>query len=519
MSIVSAHFFFRFCGARLAAAVPRLRLAGLSFRRLDLDPVEIAFAFDVLQPLEQPRHRRAVAMPRQQQEFLAHLGAVERLFRRALEAFDAAGERAAVVERHGDRRDDAVAVLGLVRDRNRHALRQRADRRIVERFGVERGRIARVAVMRQRHAERQRILRHHQVGRRGDVVDRRHLLVAGDMDRGDVGRIVAVLAAQILDRLHRGVRGDVDRKALEHDAERRPFLAEPARQRRDVVLAAIDVEKAERPFQHALRPGEAFFGEARRQHAAFGGAAEVQPLDHRAGARARELQKPAGQRAGDAERVGHRLVVELQQPPDRDRAAERPGGAGRMEAAALVVVLGRPPDADHHLGARDHRRDQLAPADAALLRHRQRRHAHGGARMHAGVRPGQIVHLEGMRQRAVGEGRHRRLQARAAGREDAALAARAAPPGVIDDDPAPRQMGAESDRRDGVGDGVLGALDHRRRQVLKAKRGCVFRQLQCFLRHPSHRLRALIEVASHGSIAKNRLCLRGDKGAAIRPAF
>ena len=55
-------------------------------------------------------------------------------------------------------------------------------------LGVERGRIARVAVMRQRHAERQRILRHHQVGRRGDVVDRRHLLVAGDVDRGDVGR-------------------------------------------------------------------------------------------------------------------------------------------------------------------------------------------------------------------------------------------------------------------------------------------------------------------------------------------
>ena len=108
------------------------------------------------------------------------------------------------------------------------------------------------------------------------------------------------------------------------------------------------------------------------------------------------------------------VVVELQQPADRDRAAERPGGARRVEAAALVVVLGRPPDPDHHLGAGDHRRDQLAPADAALLRHRQRRHAHGRARMHAGVRPGQVVHLEGMRQRAVGEGRHRRLQARAA---------------------------------------------------------------------------------------------------------
>ena len=79
------HFFFAPPSRGVWPALRAAALAG-SLGRIDLDPVEIAFGFEVLQPLEQPRHRRAVAMPGQQQEFLAHLGAVERLLRRALEA-------------------------------------------------------------------------------------------------------------------------------------------------------------------------------------------------------------------------------------------------------------------------------------------------------------------------------------------------------------------------------------------------------------------------------------------------
>ena len=96
VSICTRHFFVSF-----STLLGRCAALGLPsfFSPLDLDPVETAFAFDVLQPLEQPRHRRAVAGLGQQQELVAHLGAVERLLRRALEAFDMAGQRPAVLER------------------------------------------------------------------------------------------------------------------------------------------------------------------------------------------------------------------------------------------------------------------------------------------------------------------------------------------------------------------------------------------------------------------------------------
>ncbi len=216
-------------------------------------------------------------------------------------------------------------------------------------------------------------------------------------------------------------------------------VAEATGQRRDIVLAAIDVEKAERSLQHGPRPGEACLGEACRQHAALGGAAHVQALDHRAGARLGELEEACGQRAGDADRLRHLFGVEFQQLADHDGSAERSGGAGRVEATGLVVVSGGAADPDHHLGAGDEGREQVAPADAALLRDRERRREHGCARMHSGVRPGEIVHLEGVRQRAVGERRHRRPHPRAAGRQDAAFAARALPARVVHDDAAPGQ--------------------------------------------------------------------------------
>src|SRR5256885_11228610 len=42
--------------------------------------------------------------------------------------------------------------------------------------------------------------RHHDVGGGGDVVDARHLVGAGDVDRGDVGAGLAELGAQVPDR-------------------------------------------------------------------------------------------------------------------------------------------------------------------------------------------------------------------------------------------------------------------------------------------------------------------------------
>ena len=61
-----------------------------------------------------------------------------------------------------------------------------------------------------------------------------------------------------------------------------------------IALVAEGMEKAELAFQHVMRAGETFSGEACRQHAAFRGAPEMQPLDHPAGTGARKLDESAG---------------------------------------------------------------------------------------------------------------------------------------------------------------------------------------------------------------------------------
>src|SRR5262249_14331309 len=97
-------------------------------------------------------------MARQQQEFLAQVTSIERLFRRALEGSDAAREHAAVFERDRDLRGQRGRVV--LRDRYRHTFGERADLRLTQRAFVERPRIPRVADMGQRDAEWDAVLRH-----------------------------------------------------------------------------------------------------------------------------------------------------------------------------------------------------------------------------------------------------------------------------------------------------------------------------------------------------------------------
>src|SRR5215470_14970532 len=85
-------------------------------------------------------------------------------------------------------------------------------------------------------------------------------------------------------------------------------------------------------------------------------------------------------------------------------SASRPMSLTQAMAAPNGPVVPGAPDADHRFGAGDEGGDQLAPADAALLRNGEAGSEQGRARMHAGARPGQIVHLEGVRERAVGQG-------------------------------------------------------------------------------------------------------------------
>src|SRR5262249_23242086 len=214
------------------------------------DPVEARFAFELLQAFKHGAHEIRLTMAREQQKFLPQLAAVERLIRRALELRYGTFEHAPVVQCDpdigGERRG---ALLG---NADAHTPGERSDPRIAQRALVERARVARIAAMRQRNAKRNAVLRHHDVGRGGGVVHPRHLLAAADVDGGDIARAIAVLGAQIQNRLHRGMRADMAGKALERNGSRRVALAEFTGELRGVEFAAAEYpQEPELAFQHA----------------------------------------------------------------------------------------------------------------------------------------------------------------------------------------------------------------------------------------------------------------------------
>src|SRR5262245_51844813 len=95
----------------------------------DADPVEIALALQVLQPIEHPSHVVRAAVTGQCQELFPQLGALERLLRRALEVGDAARERAPIAQVDGD--GGGERGRAALPDRDGHTLAQRADLRIL----------------------------------------------------------------------------------------------------------------------------------------------------------------------------------------------------------------------------------------------------------------------------------------------------------------------------------------------------------------------------------------------------
>src|SRR5262245_7248691 len=174
------------------APAPPLRVCPCSFLlRTNADPIEIGFPFQILQAVEHLAHIVGAAMAGQSQEFLTQLALIERLARRAFKVGDGAREHAAVFER--DRDDCGQRGRAVLGDRDRHAFGKRADLRVPQRAFVEGARIARIADMGERDTERDAVLRHHDVGGCGNVIDPRHLIVAGDVDGGDIRRRIAVL--------------------------------------------------------------------------------------------------------------------------------------------------------------------------------------------------------------------------------------------------------------------------------------------------------------------------------------
>jgi hypothetical protein len=142
------------------------------------------------------------------------------------------------------------------------------------------------------------------------------------------------------------------------------------------------------------------------EDAALGSAAEMKPLDHATLSAPGERQQTAATGSGDAEREGKLGRRQRKQAAARDRGAERPNDAGRMEALELRRVQSRGADAEARLAARDDRSDQVAAARPLRLRHGEGGQRDGGPGMGAGAGLAQAVELEGV---SEGAERQRRL--------------------------------------------------------------------------------------------------------------
>ena len=265
--------------------------------------------------------------------------------------------------------------------------------------------------------------------------------------------------------------GDVAGKALEADEFGLPALAEAGGELAHVGLTGVGGEEAELPFEDGLRSGETVARQRRRHHPALGGAAEMEALDHAAASRLGELEDARTERAGNAERVGHLLRPEPHQSPRRHRGAEHPGQARRVETEELARMSGRRADPRHHLATGDERRQQRLAGAVQLFADGEARSAEDGAGMDPGARFAQAVELEGVGKRAVGKRRQGGVDLGARRAQDGRGAALTGASRVIDDDPAPRQAGAEQGDADGVGQTDAGALADGLRDVVIVETG------------------------------------------------
>jgi hypothetical protein len=139
-----------------------------------------------------------------------------------------------------------------------------------------------------------------------------------------------------------------------------------------------------------------------------------------------------------------------------------------VETQLLGGVVGGEPDAGHDLGRGHEGGEHLAPARSPLFCDRKQRRRDRRAVMDAGARLPEVVHLEGMRQRAVGEGGQGRRDLDV-GAHDRAGAAVAISLRIVDDDPAPGQGRAEDHDADRVDQGIARGCDDILRHFLIAE--------------------------------------------------
>src|SRR6478609_10031355 len=149
-----------------------------------------------------------------------------------------------------------------------------------------------------------------------------------------------------------------------------------------------------------------------------------------------------------------------------------------MESDVLGRLLRRIADSMHHFTAGDDGSHKFPAARANLLRYSKAGRSQRCARMYAGARLHQTIHLESVRERAVCK-RCERCVYFLLSAENAALAAFAVLRRVIDNDLAPRQRTAISARADGIDDARFGAVDNVCGYAVVLELRCEFSQSLC----------------------------------------
>ena len=156
---------------------------------------------------------------------------------------------------------------------------------------------------------------------------------------------------------------------LERSLGRGPARAQGVDQARGVGVAGHARSHALRSFEDVRRAGQAVGRQVSGGQASGRGVRGVQLFG--IGGVTQKLPQSRGLRAGAAECVQHHFGRQAQQPPHRGRRSHRARGAGGVEH--LVVRAAQKfadTDADFVAGHAGHQ--QIAPAGAQRLRHRQR---------------------------------------------------------------------------------------------------------------------------------------------------
>jgi len=125
-----------------------------------------------------------------------------------------------------------------------------------------------------------------------------------------------------------------------------------------------------------------------------------------------------------------------------------------------------------------------------LLRDRKRWRNQRRTGMDSGAGLGEIVKLEGMGESTVGKRCRRRAHGLATCVENETVAAGAGRPSILDDHLAPGKISATDYGPDSIGDAVLGALDHHRRQILITYRDCIVGKMA---RHSAHSIPSSVQ--------------------------